>query len=460
MSATIPTETMRLAHFALSLTPSQVPTNVTSLAKRHFLDALGIAIASTGFDFAKVARNGVLELGSGEAASAIGSATRMPAASAALLNGVLAHGLDYDDTHIAGVFHASAPALATALAAGQASRSTGRDTLMAFIAGIEIGCRVAAAGEGEFTRRGFHPTAVCATYATTAVAGRLMGSAEPELVHAMGLAGSMAAGMLEMGESWLKRLHPGWAAHSGIVATALGKAGFLGPSTSIEGGRGFYATHIGQVPNSSALPSQRLGEQWQALQLALKPYPCCHIIHAYVDAAFAIRGKCQVEEIERIECPLIVDWHRLIAEPRDACVRPANSYRALFSMQYVVALAIVRGKVGLEDFYDRPLDDDRVVALAERIAVVDDPLSDYPVHFPGELIVHLRNGEVLRKRSPVSFGTPELPMRQSDVEEKFFANATRCISFDAATRIRDMVADIEALDSLEPLLRLTAAEPL
>jgi 2-methylcitrate dehydratase PrpD len=449
------TESARFAQFALGLTPEAVPADVRALAKRHFLDALGIAIGSTGFDFGRIALRGVRELGEGGRSTAIGTGTPLPSASAALLNGILAHGLDFDDTHIAGIYHASAPAIAASLAAGQANGATGEEVLLAFIVGIEIGCRLAVAGAGEFTRRGFHSTAVCGTFAAAAAAARLTGADRATLVQAFGLSGSMASGVLETGSSWLKRLHPGWSAHSGVSAVALARAGFVGPETMFEGARGFYSTHIGRVPSGDTSPTYELGQTWQARGIALKPYPCCHVLHAHVDAALELRDKFSIDEIERIECPLVGEWHRLIAEPRADCVRPANPYRALFSVQYVVGLAIARGRVDLASFYDEPLDGADVLSVADKTWVVDDPLSDYPAHFPGEVIVTLKNGSVFRSRKAASLGTPEVPLPMAALEAKFMSNATRVIGHAAAERLIASVMKLETLESVEEVMALT-----
>ena len=449
------TESAKFAQFALGLALDKVPRNVLELAKAHFLDVLGIGIASTGFDYGRVALQGVRELGEGNQATAIGTGTPLPATSAALLNGVLAHGLDFDDTHIGGIYHASAPALAAVLAAGQAARANGREVLLAFVAAIEIGCRLAVGGAGEFSRRGFHPTALCGTFASAAAAGRLSRVDQAALVSALGICGSMASGVLEFGASWLKRLHPGWSAHSGLTAVALARAGFLGPDTMFEGGRGFYAAHIQRIPEGTASPTYQLGQQWHSLGIALKPYPCCHIIHAHVDAAFELRDQFSIAEIERIDCPLIREWHRHVAEPRTDCVRPANAYRALFSVQYVVALALVRGRVDLASFYDEPLDDPDVLSVAEKTWVIDDPLSDYPAHFPGEVIVTLKDGRVLRSRKAASLGTPEVPLPKAELEAKFRSNAMRVIERPASDRLIDLVMKLETLDSLSEIMSLT-----
>ena len=449
-----PTESEKLARFALELTLDAVPTAVLDLAKEHLLDVLGIALASSRFDFGRAVLQGVRELGEGQQATAIGSGVRLPAASAALVNGVLAHGLDFDDTHIGAIYHASAQAMAAALAAGQANRSSGQEVLLAFIAALEIGCRLGTVGAPDFHHRGFHPTALCGTFAAAAAAGRLYKADQQALVWSLGLCGSQAAGILEIGNSWLKRLHPGWAAHSGMAAVALGRAGFKGPETVFEGGKGFYATHIERVPEGDTLPTIALGQTWQTLGIALKPYPCCHFIHAFVDAALELRGQFDLNDIERIDCPLTSPLHKLVAEPHNLRIRPTNPYQALFSVQYVVALALVRGRVDLAAFYDEPLDAADVLNVAERTYCIDDPLSDFPAHFPGEVIVHLKNGQIIKCRKANSLGTPDIPLARQAILDKFLGNASRAITTQAAEQLAEIVLNLEAAISLDEMMAL------
>jgi 2-methylcitrate dehydratase PrpD len=226
----------------------------------------------------------------------------------------------------------------------------------------------------------------------------------------------------------------------------LARAGFVGPETMFEGARGFYATHIGRVPSGNASPTYELGQDWQARGIALKPYPCCHVLHAHVDAALELRDQFSIDEIERIECPLVGEWHRLIAEPRADCVRPANPYRALFSVQYVVGLAIARGRVDLASFYDEPLDGADVLSVADKTWVVDDPLSDYPAHFPGEVIVTLKSGRVLGKsqggESWHTRGSPPDGCPGSQVHVQRDPGDRRC-------RRRGLIASVMKLETLE-----------
>ena len=453
-AAPVRTEAETFADFALRLDLAAVPPAVVALAKEHLLDVLGIALASSTWDFGRAALQGVLGLGEGGQATAIGSGAKLPAASAALVNGVLAHGLDFDDTHIGAIYHASAHAMAACLAAGEASGATGREMLTAFIASIEVGCRIAMVGAGAFHERAFHPTPLCGAFACVVGAGRLAGASREALVWALGLCGSQAAGVLEQNGSWIKRFGPGWAAHSAVVAVAFGKAGFIGPSTVFEGSRGFYASHLQMVPRGDGRPSLELGESWYAAGIALKPYPCCHYIHAFADAALELRRQFALEDVVRIECLLKQVLHRGVAEPRELRVRPRTAYEALFSVPFVVALALARGRVDLAAFHDEPLDAADLMALTEKTFVLDDPDSDYPLHFPGEVIVYLRDGDVLRCRKAASYGSPDLPMAREAVVAKFLGNAGRAIERGASERLVECVFGLEEAGSLDELVGL------
>jgi 2-methylcitrate dehydratase PrpD len=456
--ALTPTESEKIARFALELRLADVPADVLALAKEHLLDVIGIALASSKFDIGATVLSGAQELGRGDDATAIGSGTRLPAASAALVNGVLAHALDFDDTHIGAIYHASAQAMAAAMAAGQANAATGEEVLLAFVAALEIGCRLAAVGAPDFHNRGFHPTALCGTFAAAAAAGRLYKADHQALVWSLGLCGSLASGILIGGNSWLKRLHPGWSAHSALAAVALGRAGFLGPNTVFEAAKGgFYQTHIQRIPEGDQLPTAALGDTWQTRGIALKPYPCCHFIHAFVDAALALRGQFALDDIERIECPLTPDLHKMVAEPREACIRPTIPYRALFSVQYVVALALARGRVDLAAFHDEPLDAPDVLAIAAKTWCVPDPDSDFPVRFPGEVVIHLKDGRVLRCRKAASLGTPDVPLSSEALQAKFMTNATRAVDSRTAALLIDKVMNLETAASLDEIMALCAS---
>ena len=439
-----------LADFALGLSLDQVPADLVRKAKGHMLDALGIALASSGFDFAGPVLEGARKLGQGNGSHALGTGAQLPPAGAALVNGTLIHGLDFEDTHIGAIYHATAPALAAALATGEAAGSTGHEFITSVIVGLEIGCRLARAAEGGFHDRGFHPTALCGTFAAAFVSGRLMGADRRAMISAAGLCGSMSAGLLELNDSWLKRMHPGWAAHAGIAAVGLGMSGFRGPPTMLDGGHGFYHAHLGRIPVGQASPANGIGQTWLIEGIGLKPYPCCHFTHGFVDCALELRNKVTIEDIESIECPLHKRLMHMVSGP----TRPTEPYAAMFSVPYIVALALVTGEVDLAAFHDRGVNDPAVLAISDRTSCSEDLLSDFPVHFPGEVRITLKNGEVVSHRVATSFGTPERPLSEADIEAKFMANATRVISNDVASRIVRLAWDVEKVDHVSELARL------
>lgn len=452
----------QLAQFVSTLTLSSVPDPVVTVARMHLLDGLGIGLASTGMDFAESVHRAATRLGHGDEARAMGYGTALPAASAALVNGTLIHGLDFDDTHVEAIYHATAPALATALAIGEAEHARGADLLIAYIVGLEVGCRISAAAQGRFHDRGFHPTGIAGTFAAACAAAKLRGHGPDTLVDALGICASQAAGTLELGQSWLKRLHPGWAAHSGISATTLAGAGFRGPTTTFDGPRGLYASHLGDAAASDGMRVGDLGTRWMCTDIAIKPYPCCHFTHAFIDAALQIltelgRGALDPDDVTSIVCPTSERVMPSVTEPADKKISPDTLYNAQFSVQYTVAYALVHGRVDLATFYDESLDHPAVLDMASKVSCPPDPDSDFPRHFPGEVIVHLAGGETLRRRVPASSGTVDNPLPSETISRKFRSNAERTVAATAASAVATMVDNIEELDDITALLdRCTA----
>ena len=446
-----------LAEWVARVTIEDIPASVLATAREHATDALGIAIASSGMDFGAAMHRASVKLGTGTECGAIGFPTRLPAPSAALLNGTLIHGLDFDDTHIGAIYHATAPALAAALAAGEAAEADGATVLLALVVGLEAGCRLAQAGTGKFSQRGFHPTGILGAFAATCVTAKIRGLSADELTDALGLCGSQAAGILELKGSWLKRMHPGWAAHCGIIAATLGEAGYRGPSAVFEGPGGLYRSHIEEIPDAEQLSLPTLGERWATSEIALKPYPCCHFIHAFVDASLALLDELGVETLPAdavagIECPTSPLIIPMVAEPAAEKIAPSSIYEGLFSIPYVVARALTTRRVDLDSFYSEPLDDPAVLAMAAKVTCPPDPDSDFPAHFPGEVRITLADGREVARRFPASHGSIEDPMSSEEIRDKFYANATRRISSEQADRIAAIVDELETLPDIGQLI--------
>ena len=210
------------------------------------LDAVGVGLAAGRYPFAERTLAGAVALGGEGASTVIGHRQRLPLRDAALANGVLMHGLDFDDTHLTAIIHPTVTCLPAAFGVAEAQRASGADMLAAYIAGMECAIRIGASVKGGFHHVGFHATGVISHFSAALVAGRLMGLDADALVRAQGIAASTAGGVqvfLEEG-AWTKRLHPGWGAVAGITAATLAKSGFFGPSRAYEGRFGLFETHL------------------------------------------------------------------------------------------------------------------------------------------------------------------------------------------------------------------------
>ena len=434
----------QLATFAHALEPGMLPAAVVEQAKLLMLDALGIALASSRQDFAHCAYRGLQTLGGVGDSAVMGAFAPLPLRDAVLMNGILVHGLDFDDTHPGAITHPSASAFPLALGLAAQRHATGAEMIMAYVLAIEVAARLGAAAHGGFHDVGFHPTGLVGAFGCALAAGKLMGLDQAGLEHAQGVVLSMASGSMEFlsDGAWTKRMHPGWAGVSGLTATALAGAGFRGPSQPYEGRFGLYASHLAARGLSAdlSLCTRGLGERWELMEVAVKLYPTCHFTHASLDAALALRAAgLRAEEIASVQVLLPQGVHPVVCEPVAAKRRPANVYESQFSIHHLVAVALLRGQLGLAELDAANLADPQVQALADRIEHLADPDADYPTFFSGELRVRTHDGRELRRREAAHRGAPGRPITAADIEAKFMGNALLALPRDQALRLRDAV---------------------
>jgi 2-methylcitrate dehydratase PrpD len=398
----------------------------------------------------------------GRRSTLIGTKAKAGAASAALANATLAHGLDFDDTREGAIVHTGCVAVTTALAVGEAVGASGRAVLEATIAGVEVMCRVGLAVPGRFHARHFHPTSLTGSFAAAAVAGRLYHLTEDQLVHAFGICGSQAGGIIEYlaDGSWTKRLHPGWAAHAGVAAVILARAGFTGPETVFEGAHGFYQAFAGgSVEATVDGLLGTLGREWELEQLTLKPYPCGSIAQPYMDCALRLRDKHQFRpaDIATVTCRTAEGPVPRLWEPLAAKHRPANGYAAKFSLPYLLAAMFVKGRASLAEFTDEAVRDEAVLEVAGKVGYELDPTIDYPRQFIGQVTVRLRDGRRLEESQDHPRGGPDSPMSGDEVEAKFRGNASLAVPDAQASRVIGLVADITSQPDVHALMRSLAA---
>lgn len=449
----------KLAKFAAALRLAGVPAPVRDRAKLHILDALGLGLASSAQDYGRRTVAAIAAMSAGGACSVLGRAERYEARDAALANGILIHGLDFDDTHLASIVHPTCTSLPCAMALAESLGASGEGLLEAFLAGAETAIRIGAAVKGGFHHVGYHATGVVAHFASALAAGRLLELGEDQLVAAQGIASSTASGIqvfLEEG-AWTKRFHPGWAAVAGITAARLAQQGFVGPSRPYEGRFGLFETHLqGEAPRADLEElTAGLGEVWRFGETALKPYPVCHFIHGCADAAIELHDQIDPQDIAAVVAFLPQPTLPIVAEPAELKERPSTDYEAKFSAQFVVATCLLEGRFGLSDLQPQALGEPRVRALAARVRCRPDPESAFPAYFSGGVEVTLRNGRTLKRHVRVNSGAGERAMRPDAVASKFMASATLAIPAPQAERIRDVVLDLERLAAadLTALLR-------
>jgi 2-methylcitrate dehydratase PrpD len=445
-----------LAEWAGGLRAEDVPATVIDNAALRVLDTIGCALAGAKEEHVPAVLRLVSRWGSRGPSTIWGSALTATPPQAALANGALAHGLDFDDTHADSVCHGSAVLVPTVLALAESEHLTGREVLTALVAGSEGMIRLGMAAPGRFHDRGWHATAVCGAFGAALAAGKCLGLDADRLTAALGIAASMASGVMEFLEdgSWVKRIHPGWAAQSGIQAAALAQDGFTGPATALEGRLGFYRAALGEAPDV-AKQLKNLGDEWETLRSSFKLYPCCHLNHAYLDAVARLKRDkgLRAEQVAEVECLVPAGEVPIVCEPAEAKRRPRTPYDAKFSLAFCIATAISGDRVGIGAFTNESIHDPRLLALADRVRFSVDATSRYPETFPGWVKVRLRDGGMMEAREESQRGGPDRPIAADEVIVKFRDNAARALPAD---RVADLERGVLALESAGDLSSLLA----
>lgn len=447
--------------FAASVSYDSLPASVRTQAVTLILDAVGTALASSRQPFATAAGAAVDVLADGGvgSASVVGSAKGRQARDAALLNGLLIHGLDYDDTHPAAVLHPTASVLPTALALAESGGAGGRSLMESYVVGLEVACRVGALAGGGFHQAGFHPTGLVGAFGSAVAAARMLGLPANAIAQAQGVVHSMASGSLAFLDNgaWTKRIHPGWAASSGIAAAAFAQAGHLAPTHPYEGRFGLYATHLGEQPSSFSSLTERLGEEWALLDVAIKPYPACHFTHAFAEAAISLHERAMAAPIESVECLIAAEAMPVVCEPWAGKQRPTSAYEAQFSLAYVTAAALRRGRFTLLELEEDAWTDSGILALTDRTCYRPDSGSAFPDAYSGEVRVTMEDGRVLRRRVQVNRGAGDRPLTRADVVAKFDENASLVLAEPRLSHVRAALLDLPSQTDVRRVMAMLRA---
>jgi 2-methylcitrate dehydratase PrpD len=427
----------RLAEFLAAAHYTDLPASVVDHARRAVLDWLGSALAGSLEPPARMAQQFVTSLGvSGEATAFSGG--RSSASGAALANGVASHILEFDDIHKTSTVHAGAPVISAALAVAEREHADGRAFLLAVTLGYEAALRVGEAVNPSHYRY-WHPTGTAATFGAAAAAGSLIHLSRERMLDALGSAGTQAAGLWEFNAdgAMSKHLHPGKAAFNGVLSADLARIGFTGATRILEGERGFFRAMSESYDESRV--TDGLGERWKIAENCYKLHSCCGHTHTAIDVALELRGW-QPTGPPHVLIETYGPGYEIVKE-----LAPRTPYQAKFSIAYCVAVAVLDGRVGLDQFTPERLRDPAITAFLERIQVVvaNDLTAKYPAAWPTRVTLTLSNGAALTASADYPRGNPENPVSTAQLEDKFRSLVTP--RFGAATAERA----IEAVQSLE-----------
>jgi len=411
-----------LAERVATLRVEKLPPTVRRKCEDLLIDVAGLCVAACDTDYISSAIAGCDDEGP---CTALGHARTFSAASAAFINGTAAHGEDFDDTFEGGPVHAGAVIVPAVLAVCERHRCEGRAALLGIAVGTEVMCRLSTVIPKAVHKAGFHPTAIFGVMGASAGVSAALGLNAKQIVDALGIAASFAGGIIEyLAEgAWTKRLHPGWAAQSGIRAALLARGGFLGPRTVFEGVHGLFHGFAHSTQGDYEALTGDFGKKWVTETLAFKPYPCGTMAHPYIDCAkrLAARG-IKAGDVKEIVCEVAEGTVHRLWEPLVDKQRPPNGYAAKFATPFILATGFVRGGVGLEAFTDHAVHDKDVLAVASKVRYVVDPDNPYPNNFTGHIRAVLNDGSVVEERQPHFRGGAKEPLTRADIEEKFTFN--------------------------------------
>ena len=387
-----------------------------------------------------------------------GDSLRYTPAGAAFLNGALGHSLDFDDTHAASSLHPGAPVIPAALAAGEMVGASGADVLAAIVAGYEVVIRVALALPAKaHYNRGFHPTATCGAFGAAAAASRVFGLDAAGVASALGIALSQAAGSLQFlaNGAWTKRFQVGWSAMAGLAAATLAREGFKGAAEALEGRHGFLRAYAPDPRPELALDG--LGERFELMRTAVKPYPSCRYGHACIDAALAIRAEPGFDPalVEEGVLGLPRAGMLLVGEPAASKSDPRNVVDGQFSGPFVVAAALLTGRMDWDSY--ALLDDPVLRPMLPKLRCEHDEAAEreFPANMAGRLTLRA-GGRTFGRFVAVPRGEPDNFLTEGELRAKFNRLAAPVLGEARTAQLAERILSLDTLPDIATLMRLAA----
>ena len=450
----------KVASFVYGLTLDRVPKDVVEKAKEMLLDYFATTLAGVKAkgspEIAELSRS----FGKGDV-TILGFGYKTSTPYAALANGTIGHALDYDDTHSKAIFHPTVVVAPAALAIAEEKGLSGKEFLEAFIAGVEVDCKLGLCARIGPLQLGYIYTALIGTFGAAAASAKLMGLDEKGIAMSLGVAYSLTSGNAQqLVEGTLsKRLQAGIAAMNGVLSALIASKGFTGAKEVFEGKFGFFNVYLRGEYDSK--PIDELGVSYEIPYVSFKPYSCCRLTHTAIDATLKLKEKYNLkpDDIKKVLVGVNRQAYNANAQPIEIKRKPRNIVDAQFSIPYVVACALVYGKVSLSDFTDEAICREDVLRIAELVEpYVDEEIeSKYGrVITPARVKVVLKDGSSYAEEVIHPLGEPENPMSREMLINKFVdaAEYSGLISKDKAKEISEIILSVEDLKDVRELTKL------
>ncbi len=438
--------TKRLADFAADLKFEALPRGVVEQAKLCLLDWLGAALAGSLELPSRILASIVRDMGGREESTVIGTDIRATSINASLANGVAGHAVELDDINEESIVHPAAPVMPAALAIAERDGLSGRDLLVAIVVGYEVENRIGRAMNPSHYRY-WHATGTCGTFGAAAAAGRLLGLDGEGMARAFGIAGTQAAGLIEAFGTMSKPLNPGKAAMNGVIAALLAQRGFTAPTSILEAERGYFRAASREADPSKIV--EGLGKGYQIMETIFKRHASCGHTHAPLDAVLemAERYGVKAENVEEVR----VGTYPIAAELVGGNYAPKTPSEAKFSLPYCIAVALIHGRAGLEEFSSERLSDPKIRELSSKVKVhVDPEFADVRLG-SAKVELILRGGRTYSSRIDVPKGYPKNPMTRADLEKKFKSLASLALNGERVEDVIRAVGSLEKMDSVREL---------
>lgn len=450
--------TQKLAEYIGGLSFNVIPDSAKLNCKKFIRDTLGVALRGSRTKHGKIAADFAKEFADKKEATVIGYGHKVSCLNAAFANSVMAHAIDFDDTYEPGILHVGCVVIPVALAIGEARGISGKDLITAIVGGYDVSCRVASSvAPFHHTPLGYHTTGTANCFGAAAVAGKILGLSLDALINAFGIAGDSAAGLRQYHDdgSMLKHFHAGKAAQNGILAALLAQRGFTGSPQILEGRYGFCKV-LSQNHYNLAELTKGLGEEFRVNETSFKPFPSCRFTHGTIEAALVLKRRynLRVEEIERLT---LRGFDVTVSGNNKPS--PQTGLQAILSHQYCIATALVRGTVSVDDFwFPEKLNDGRVRELMKKIEVIEDPeftkLYREKHMYPIELEIVRKSDEILTQRVDYLLGSPERPMSELELTNKFRGLASSVLSGTKLEELMNSIVRLEEVGNVRELAEL------